>query len=114
MELLGFSRKLYDLMLEENYHKWKNIVWNNLVSKDFLKSIEFIEDIKQIRLVRLAISRGLTEDQILMFAKPEFDFMQMFTISNAFATLTTEQIKLFAKPELTVEQMQKIKRSLER
>ena len=113
MCLLGFSEKLYYLMLEENSQKWRNIVWNNIVSKTFLKSIEFIEDIRQLRLVRLALSRGLTEEQILIFARPEFDFLQMFTISNAFNTLTDEQIKLFARPELTVEQMQKLKLYLE-
>lgn len=113
MSLLGFSEKLYDLMLEENSQKWRNLVWNNIVSKTFFKSIEFIEDIRKLRLIRLAISRGLTEEQILMFARPEFDFLQMFIISNSFNTLSTEQIKFIAKPKLTVEEMQEIKACLE-
>lgn len=73
---------------------------------------DFTED--QINEIKNGFKNGLSEEQIDVYAKPEFDKHQMSVIRNGFKNgLSMEQVKAYAKPELSAKRMDIIRRCLE-
>jgi hypothetical protein len=64
----------------------------------------------QLRQVLLGFKQGLTEDEISVYAKTEFDYTQMHEIRLGFVRkLDVEKIKEYANPEYTRIQMRAIR-----
>ncbi len=68
----------------------------------------------QIGEIRWGFKKGLTVDQVALYAKPEFDYWQMVEIQLGFEyQLATEQLAIYAKPEFGAYQMRQIRLGLE-
>lgn len=81
-----------------------------------LKSNESLEvfNSNQICEIELGIKNRLSNEQISVYAKPEFDYMQMGQICMGFEDgLTMEQVSIFAKPELDWLQMEQAREGFE-
>lgn len=65
-------------------------------------------DIKQINEIKTGYEKGLTIEQISLYAKPEFDVHQMQQILMAIRSGHFESAYLFAKPEFDSKQMYQI------
>ena len=68
---------------------------------------------EQILEIELGICYGLSEEQIKVYAKPEFNSLQMFIIRLGFKSyLPMEEVKAYAKPELAHYKMREIRLEL--
>lgn len=65
-------------------------------------------DIKQLNEIKTGYEKGLTVEQISVYAKPEFDTHQMQQILMAIRNGLYESVHLFAKPEFDSKQMYQI------
>jgi len=58
---------------------------------------------------------GLSDEQIAIYAKPEFDWRQMWQIRLGQEDgLSAEQIAMYANPKFNWEKMMKIRQKLEK
>lgn len=63
----------------------------------------------QMNIIRIGLKEGLSIEQVSMYAKPEFNSTQMVVIKSGInAGLSPEQISVYAKPEFNPEQMSAI------
>jgi len=70
-------------------------------------------DVFQKAEIKQGFKDGLSKEQVEIYAKPEFSDWQMEEIRKGFKEgLNTEQVKLFAKPEFDYSQMYEIKQGI--
>jgi len=69
---------------------------------------------KQMKHITEGLQDGLTDEQVKLYAKPEFKDSQMYVIREGLEHgLSNEQVKLFTKPEFDSYQMDQIRLGLE-
>lgn len=69
---------------------------------------EFTEN--QMDEIKNGFKNGLSEEQVSVYAKPEFSCVQMNEIESGFINgLSIEQVSVYAKPKLSCDQMSEIR-----
>ena len=72
-------------------------------------------DINQMDVIRRGFKNHLTLEQVKFYAKPEFNWEQMFEICEGFDNnlATMEEVSFYAKPEIHWTQMLQIREDFE-
>lgn len=67
-----------------------------------------------LKQIQWGFENGLTPEQVGVYAKQEFDWVQMYEICKGFEhSLSMEQVSVYAKPELRSDQMRRIRAGFE-
>jgi len=111
--MITLSKRLVSMMNDCGPNTWAQILDAGTITPDFAIILETLTTTKQLEQVRLAIESGLSYEQIVIFAHPEFGGKKMAQMRTGFEYgLTIEQVKVYAKPELSVLQMKHLKLAL--